>query len=114
VRAETPSKADLKRVAFQPPIVYDILFWCTDRRRAYDSDIFRWSPRQFKKAEAAGLFEGSKSSCWEDRLQDDDEAATHGRRFIRLANALASLAPEPAWVVTKEDNVELGTWLPPA
>ena len=76
------------------------------------SDIFRWSPRQFKKAEAAGLFEGSKVELLGGIVFKMTTKPPHMVAVHRLANALASLAPEPAWVVTKEDNVELGSWLP--
>ena len=76
------------------------------------SDIFRWSPRQFKQAEAAGLFDGSKVELLGGVIFKMTTKPPHLIAVHKLAGELRSLAPEPTWVVTKEDNVELGSWLP--
>jgi len=76
------------------------------------SEIFRWTPRQFKKAAAAGWFEGSKAELLGGIVFKKTTKPPHMIAVHRLVEALEGLASEPIWVVTKEDRVELGSWLP--
>jgi hypothetical protein len=76
------------------------------------SERFRWTPRQFKKAEAAGWFEGSKAELLGGIVFKMTAKPPHMIAVHRLVDALKGPAPEPIWVVTKEDRVELGSWLP--
>ena len=76
------------------------------------SDIFRWSPSQFKAAEASGWFEGSKVELLGGIVYRMTTKPPHMIAVYRLVDALRSLAPAPAWVVIQESNIELGNWLP--
>jgi Uma2 family endonuclease len=76
------------------------------------SEIFRWTPRQFKKAEAAGWFEGSKAELLDGIVFKMTTNPPHMIAVHRLVSALKGFAPEPVWVVTKEDTVKLGRWFP--
>jgi Uma2 family endonuclease len=76
------------------------------------SEIFRWTPRQFTKAAAAGWFEGSKAELLGGVVYKMTTNPPHMVVLHRLVSTLESLAAEPAWVVTKEDTVALGSWLP--
>jgi Uma2 family endonuclease len=76
------------------------------------SEIFRWTPRQFQKAAAAGWFEGFKAELLGGIVFKRTTKPPHMIAVHRLVEALRGLASEPTWVVTKEDHVELGRWLP--
>ena len=62
------------------------------------SDIFRWSPRQFKQAEAAGLFDGSKVELLGGIVFKMTTRPPHMIAVHRLVDALAVARAEPAWV----------------
>lgn len=76
------------------------------------SEIFRWTPRQFKKAAAAGWFDGAKAELLGGIVFKMTAKPPHMIAVHRLVDGLKRLAPEPEWVVTKEDSIELGRWLP--
>jgi Uma2 family endonuclease len=76
------------------------------------SEFFRWTPSQFRRAVAAGCFDGSKVELLGGIVYRITTNPPHMIAVWRLVASLKSLAPEPAWVVTKEDNVQLGRWIP--
>jgi Uma2 family endonuclease len=76
------------------------------------SDIFRWTPGRFQTAAAAGCFDGSKVELLGGIVYRMTTNPPHMIAVHRLVDSLGRIAPEPRWVVTKEDNVQLGRWLP--
>jgi Uma2 family endonuclease len=76
------------------------------------SEVFQWTPRQFQKAAAAGCFDGWKVELLGGAVYRMSTYPPHMLAVHRLVSELRRLAPEPVWVVTKEDNVQLGRWLP--
>jgi Uma2 family endonuclease len=76
------------------------------------SEIFRWTPRQFQKARAAGWFDGFKAELLDGIVYKMTTNPPHMIAVHRLVAALRRIASEPTWVVTKEDTVKLGRWLP--
>ncbi len=76
------------------------------------SETFHWTPRQFQKAVAAGCFEGSKVELLGGTLYQMTINPPHMIAVHRLVYELRRIAREPVWVVTKEDTIPLGRWLP--
>jgi Uma2 family endonuclease len=76
------------------------------------SDVFRWTPRQFIKASRAGWFDDVKAELLGGIVYTMTTNPPRMTCLLRLTHALRMLAPLPDWVVTKEDNVKLGKWLP--
>jgi Putative restriction endonuclease len=76
------------------------------------SGIFRWTPGRFQAAAAAGCFDGSKVELLGGIVYRMSTNPPHMIAVHRTVHALGRIAPEPRWVVTKEDNVQLGRWLP--
>ena len=83
-----------------------------DGRGPHDLRNLSMDTAPFKKAEAAGWFEGSKAELLGGIVFKMTTKPPHLIAVHRLVDGLKRLAPEPAWVVTKEDNVKLGKWLP--
>jgi hypothetical protein len=76
------------------------------------SEIFRWTPRLFEKAAASDWFEDSKVELLGGIVFELTANPPHMIAVLRHVDARKVLAPEPGWVVTKEDNVQLGRWPP--
>jgi Uma2 family endonuclease len=76
------------------------------------SEIFRWTPGRFQTAAAPGCFDGSKVELLGGIVYRMTTNPPHMISVHRLVNELGRIAPEPRGVVTKEDNVQLGRWLP--
>jgi Uma2 family endonuclease len=75
-------------------------------------DVFRMTPRQFRKAAEAGAFGESKVELLDGIVCRMTTNPPHLIAVHNLFDALRQLAPPPGWFVAMECSVALGRWLP--
>ncbi|MFI5454354.1 MAG: Uma2 family endonuclease [Isosphaerales bacterium] len=75
-------------------------------------EIYRMTPRQFRKAIDAGVFGERHVELLGGIPFIMSEKPPHILASIRVYAALSALVADPRWVVNKEHRLELGQWLP--
>jgi Uma2 family endonuclease len=75
-------------------------------------EIYRMSPRQFRKAMDAGVFGERHVELLGGIPFIMSENPPHILAAARVYSALRALADPPKWFVNKEHRLELGRWLP--
>jgi hypothetical protein len=74
-------------------------------------EIYRLTPRQFRKAIDAGVFGERHVELLGGIPFIMPENPPHILASARVYSALLALAAEPKWFVNKEHRLELGQWL---
>lgn len=75
-------------------------------------NLYRMSPRQFRKAAEAGVFGERQVELLGGLPCVMTTNPPHDFVVRRLGSALERLAPAPAWVVSEEKTLRLGRWRP--
>jgi Uma2 family endonuclease len=83
-----------------------------DKATSMISDLFRMTPRQFRKAAAAGVFEDTRVELLGGIVFRMVSNPPHRTAVLELFNAMRVLAPPTFWYVTKADDIEMGQWIP--